>query len=49
MTLFYDSPAQYEKHFYRSVSQKTKDTWFEKYEYQNGIEEKKNKAKLTSV
>ena len=49
VTLFYDSPAQYEKHFYRSVSQKTKDTWFEKYEYQNGIEEKKNKAKLTSV
>ena len=45
VTLFYDSPAQYEKHFCREISQKTKDTWFEKYEYQQGIEERKNKAR----
>jgi hypothetical protein len=45
VTLFYDSPAQYEKHFSREISQKTKDTWFEKYEYQQEIEERKQKDK----
>ena len=45
VTLFYDSPTQYEKHFFRELSPKTKDTWFEKYEYQQEIEERKNKAK----
>ena len=45
VTLFYDSPAQYEKHFYREISQKTKEDWFEKYEYQQGIEERKQKDK----
>ena len=45
VTLFYDSPAQYEKHFYRSISQKNKEDWFEKYEYQQGIEERKQKDK----
>lgn len=45
VTLFYDSPAQYEKHFCREISQKTKADWFEKYEYQQGIEERKQKDK----
>ena len=45
VTLFYDSPSQYEKHFCREISQKTKEDWFEKYEYQQGIEERKQKDK----
>ena len=45
-TLFYDTPIQYEKHFYRELSQKTKDDWFEKYEYQQKIEERKQKKLL---
>ena len=49
VTLFYDSPAQYEKHFYREISQKTKEDWFEKYEYQQGIEERKDKNKVSRI
>ena len=43
VTLFYDTPAQYERHFYRTVSQNSKDEWIDKYEYQQGIEERKQK------
>lgn len=49
VTLFYDNPAQYEKHFYRELSQKTKEDWFEKYEYQQGIEERKDKNKANRI
>ena len=49
VTLFYDSPAQYEKHFYREISQKTKEDWFEKYEYQQGLEERKDKNKVSRI
>ena len=45
VTLFYDNPVQYEKHFYRTVSQKTKDDWVDKYEYQQCMEERKQKDK----
>jgi len=33
-TLFYDSPGQYEKHFFREVEQSIKDRWFQKLEIQ---------------
>ena len=51
VTLFYDSPAQYEKHFHQEISQKNKEEWFEKYEYQQGIEErkKKDRSKTSTV
>lgn len=29
-TLFYDNPEQYERHFYTTVSQETKDAWLNK-------------------
>lgn len=46
VTLFYDNPTQYEKHFYKELSQNSKDEWFEKYEYQQEIEDRKQKKAI---
>ena len=49
-TLFYDNPQQYEKHFFCELSEQFKNDWLDKFEYQQGIEDRKNKNKIaTSV
>ena len=41
VTLFYDNPQQYEKHFFCDLSSQTTEDWLEKYEYQQGIVDRK--------
>ena len=38
--LYYDSPEQYEKHFYTTVDKKIKDNWWQRYRFNQKIIDK---------